>query len=381
MAMLASGLFFFAHLSLLTILPPYALNTGTDEAGWGMVVMITSAVACSMRVLGGSLSDRLGRKRVMIAGALACVLGSLLLYLTHDLLGLLIARAFHGISIGAFNPAYKALTIDLSPKEQRGEAIGLGSLTFPIGMILASPLGEWLGQAYGYQATFFFSTLMALLCVGVIVLTRERAFATTPRRSLIAGARAVFPLRSTQIGIWGMLSIAAMFAALFNFLPLLVAEKNLGGVGVGLAFSFYSIAQLLSQPLVGRLGDRIGWRPVIVPGMLLGSAGIYLLFLAPGPVVLYLGAVLIGMSIALVGVGLDAIVFNGAPDKLRGTATSLQYAGLDGWNGGLSWALGFIAVGAGYGATYALMAAIPLLWAMLMWLWIGYRRGFPHPLP
>ena len=142
-----------------------------------------------------------------------------------------------------------------------------------------------------------------------------------------------------------------------------------------MAFSVYSAAQLLSQPIGGRLGDRIGWRPLIVPGLLFGALGVYLWLIAQGWGILYLGAAIAGTGTAVARIGLDTIMFNGAPDELRGTAAGLQYASFDIWNGTMAWGLGFLVTRTSYETIYTIMALIPLLWAILMWFIIPRGSG------
>ena len=76
-----------------------------------------------------------------------------LLILTGTLLSgnLLIGRGFQGIGIGLFTTAYKALIMDLAPPEKRGEALGLGNLSFGLAIIAGPPLGEYAYHLGGYS--------------------------------------------------------------------------------------------------------------------------------------------------------------------------------------------------------------------------------------
>ncbi len=362
-AMAASALFFAALQLLTPVLPLYTLAVGSDEVGWGLTTTIVSGVAVAVRLAGGPIADRLGRKGVMVAGAAAAVVAGLIMLVGHSFVGLLVGRILQGLGIGLFTTAHKALTIDLAPAERRGEAVGLGNLTFGLAGIIALPLGEWLLVAWGYSVVFVVDMVIAALCLAGALLVKAHDHIPN-RRTLLNGVHVLFPCRSMQAGIWGMLSVAAPFSAVYTFLPLLAGQRALSNVG--LALSVCALFDMVGQPLGGRLGDTAGRRLVIVPSLLLAAGGVYLLWTADRLSLMCLGAGCVGLGTALTRVSLDTLVLEGAPADLRATATGLQYAGIDIWIGLLGWMLGLTIVRAGYDITYAVMAGIPVMLAVVL---------------
>ncbi len=367
LAMMTSALYFLSLQALLPVLPLYALEIGVDEAAWGLAVSAVSVAAVTLRLLGGSLADRIGRKGVMVAGALVSILAAAIMWLTASFAGLLVGRALQGVSIGLFTTAYKALVMDLAPPTRRGQAIGLGNLTFGFSLITAPPLGEWVQHTYGYGMTFLLSIgIMVLVLVAINLVSFSGHRPTT--HSILSGTRHVLPLRTTQIGIWGMLSNAVLFSSIFSFLPLLAAARGVSGVG--LAFSAYALTELLGQPLGGWLGDHLRRRLVVAAALLVGGLGIFCFLVSGGRFLIYVGAALVGLGSSVMRVNLDTIVLSGAPLDLRGTATGLEYASFDTWIGTLGWLLGIVTVRSGYTTIYTIMALVPPLWAVLMWFLI-----------
>jgi MFS family permease len=367
-----SVLFMFSFHSLLPVLPVYTLDIGAGAAAWGVTVTAAAWVATSLRLVGGTFSDRLGRRWVMLAGALAEMIGPALIWATHSYPGLLIGRGFQGIGIGLFTTAYKALIMDLAPPEKRGEALGLGNLSFGLAIIAGPPLGEFAYHLGGYGAALLLS-IVAIVPI-LIVLPLIAVGAHHPSaQSAIAGAHEVFPRRSMQVGIWGMLMVAALFTAIFTFLPLLVEERGIAGVG--LAFSVYAIMELSGQSIGGRLGDRLGRRVVIPSAVLIGAGGVFALLAADSRVLMYLGAALIGLGASTARVNIDFTVLSGAPAHLRGTATGLQYSSIDGWIGAMGWVFGLLAVQSGFDLVYGILASILVAGAVLMAVIVPARRA------
>lgn len=378
-AMLSSILFFFSLQGPFPVLPLYAVEIGAGEATWGLTFTLVSALSVALRLPGGSLSDRLGRRGIMIFGGLMLMSSWLILWGVPNSTGLLVGRAVQGIGIGTFTTVYRALIMDLAPEARRGQAVGLSNLTFPLGVIIGAPLGEWIKSQCGYGPTFLYGAVMAGACVLLALFVRGSGHSLSSPQSLVKGIRLIFPRRGIQASLWGMVSASVVFVSVFTFLPLLIAERGIAGAGF--AFSIYALIQLVGQPLGGSLGDRFGRRWVVIAGLLIKMAGILAFLNAEGQAVLYLGSALAGLGIALVLVSLDTIALSSAPPELRGTAAGLQYASFDCWVGILGWLLGVIATQTDYETIYILMAVIVGLWTFLMWFLIPPGTGQPIDQP
>jgi len=370
-ALFASVLYQFSFQSLLPVLPLYTLSIGADAAAWGVAVTAAAWVSTVLRLFGGTFSDRLGRRQVMFVGALAGMAGPALIWWTASYPGLLIGRAFQGVGLALFTTAYKALIMDLAPPDRRGEALGLGNLSFGFALIAGPPLGELAARLGGYGAAFLLCIVSIAPILATLSLISVGEYQPS-QQSAISGAVEVFPRRFMQVGIWGMMMIAALFTAIFTFLPLLVEERGIAGVG--LAFSVYAIMELTGQPLGGWLGDRVGQRLVIVTGLLIGAAGVGAFLLADNRALMYAGAALIGLGASTTRVNIDIIVLKGAPAHLRGTAAGLEYACLDGWIGAMGWIFGVVAVDSGFNPVYSALVAILLAGTALMGVIVPGRR-------
>lgn len=374
-AMLASLFIFASAHTPGAIFPLFAVeDIGTDEAGWGMASALVAWFALTSRLPAGALADRVGRRRLMFIGTVVFILSWVFLYFAHSFLGLILQRALTGLTIGAFTTSYKALITDLAPPDRRGEAIGLGNLTFSGALIGASPLGEGIATALGYRATFLASLGFAIVAILFLFPIREPV-STKEKERVLKSVADVLSRREVRIGVGGTLGLSTMFVGVFTYLPLWAASRGVAQ-GVGSAFSAFALADLISQPLGGWLGDHIGRRWVMGPGMLMAAGGMILVYLptGPWPLCMYVGVALVASGMAFTRVNLDTLAQGFVPHHLRGTATALEYAFFDIWNGIFGWAFGVLAVREGYSAIYITSAAIGLIWAILLWLFAPGRR-------
>jgi len=387
LAMLASLGFFAAFHTPSPIFPLFAVeDIGTDEAGWGAANALVAWFAMAFRLPAGALADRIGRRRVMFIGGGLAVLAWGMLYGVDSFVGLLIQRALTGVMIACYTTSYKALIVDLAPPNRRGEAIGLGGLTFSAALIGASPLGEAIAAAFGYRATFLVSTVFAALAVLLLLPIREPV-SSAHRDPVLKGIADVLRCREARVGVGGMLGLSAMFVGVFTYLPLWADSRGIT-YGVGMAFSAFALADLVAQPIAGWLSDRVSRHWVMGFGMLMTAGGMTLIYLpaGPQPFCMYAGAILIAAGMALTRVNLDMLAQTFVAHRLRGTATAIEYAFYDVWNGIWGWVMGVLVLRAGYSSIYITGAVVGLVCAVMLWLLAPRHaailpRSAPSPVP
>jgi MFS family permease len=157
-------------LGLFLILPVFSLHAkglpGGDQALLvGLALGVYGLVQACLHIPLGMLSDKYGRRPVVVAGLLLFVLGAVIAGSHDDLIWIIVGRAIQGA--GAVSAAVTAWLADLTKEETRTRAMAMvgGSiaLTFAISLVLASPLHE----SIGLDGMFY---LMAVLGVGAILL-------------------------------------------------------------------------------------------------------------------------------------------------------------------------------------------------------------------
>jgi predicted MFS family arabinose efflux permease len=247
------------------LLPLIALDLGTTPGHAGIIVTTYSLAAAAFALFVGPLSDRVGRKRVLVSGLALFTLASFLTYHVSTFNALVILRAMTGLAAGTLSTSALSFAGDYYPYEQRGRAMGILSMGYFLAFVIGVPAGALAASRLGWHWVFAcFSAGAALMLV--ISLARlpsktvqnrlERkgsAFADHFRKGdRIAGIAAAF---LTSGGIVGFLTYVGAWM------------KSSFGIGVdriGLLFMVSGIAAVVASPLSGWLADHAGKRNVII---------------------------------------------------------------------------------------------------------------------
>ena len=330
----------------------------------------------------GVLSDRIGRRQTLLAGAALFVLANAGAALSTGLTELVAARALSGLAAATAGPAIWAHIAETAPERMRGRALGLGMALFSCGQVIGVPLGGLLAGLSGWRSAFL--ALAIGTAAALVLLVRQlRNSDTAPAPTARAGA-----LRAV-LGAWRhpLLRRALLVNTVFNaanlggytFLgALLVQRFQLTVSELGLVGILVGAGSVAGSLVGGRLNDRArsaGWIGMpLLPGWgLLLAAGIALAVEGPGLVLALAGVVV--WFVASSGFVTDQQTLAGtvAPD-LRATSnawlTSTMYAG----TGFGAWAVGaFANVSTGLLAVGAGLALLAALGGAL--LSVGARRG------
>jgi MFS family permease len=361
-AMAATMLLFFSFQPLLPVFPLYVGAIGGSPADNGLATWVFAAAALISRPLAGVLTDRWGRKPVLVLGALLFGGGSPLYALVSGMPVLLAVRVVHGVGMALFSTAYQAFTADLLSPERYGEGLGLANVASMVPMVVGPLFGEYVAQACGFRTLFL--TLGLVGGVGLTVTlalpggtpvdlaaslrTRERA--ADPVSPPVSGPSSPWrTLREPGVraGAVGMAVLGVPFGAFISFLPMMADARGLGATGW--VFAAYALAASVAQPLVGRVADRWGNLQTALVGLALvgvSAAGLA----AAGQV-----WTLIGLA-GLYGVGHGA-----AGSDVRGSAAAIQYTAFDLLVGLGSWGLGLLATATDYGVVYGTVSGVVLL--------------------
>src|SRR5579871_1172276 len=160
-AILGSSITFIDGTVINVVLPVLQreLNANVAEAQW--IVESYSLTLAALILVGGSLGDRLGRKRVFAAGVLLFALASIWCGLTTNITQLILARGGQGIGAALLVPGSLALISANFSREKRGQAIGTWSGFTAIAAGVGPVLGGWLVERFSWRWIFFINIPLA----------------------------------------------------------------------------------------------------------------------------------------------------------------------------------------------------------------------------
>ena len=302
----------------------------------------------------GRLSDRIGRKPVLLITLIANALGYLMLAFTPNIWLAIAVRLFTGLGAGNISTV-QGYVADVTPPEQRAGRMGLIGAAFGLGFIVGPGLGGLLTQPQlghiGYQLPIFLAAaLAALAAVGVVVFLREsraKADPAAPRPAFLSGLKAARDNGVVSRVLVVTLIYMAGFSAMESVFGLWAESRyQWGAREVGLSFMIVGVISTLNQGfLAGRLARRFGESRVLATGMLLFGTSLVLQVLAPVawfpamrlelgavsiplvqgwiiPIVMAVGAC--GMSLAMPNI--SAMISRASPPDRQGAMLGLNMA-------------------------------------------------------
>jgi AAHS family 3-hydroxyphenylpropionic acid transporter len=317
-------------------------------------------------VAGGRLSDRVGRKRVLLLSMALFALLSLLTGLSQTFNQLLLARFVTGVGLGGALPNLIALAAEATPLHRRGGAIGLLYAGMPVGGALAS-LTSLIGSGpQGWRVVFLLGGLLPLLLLPLVArrLPDSERAASAPSgdanfaQALFGEHRAV-----TTLLLWlGQFFILLTVYLLLNWLPSLLIGRGLSRNDAALMQTLFNLAGAGGAVVAGHLMDRGRWRLWTAAG-LHGAAILCLLAVAaatlPLPLWLCLSA---GLGVTVLGCQsiLYGLAQSSYPRALRGSGVGAAVA--VGRSGSvLGPLLAGLLLSAGQSASQVLLALLPVM--------------------
>jgi MFS transporter, DHA1 family, tetracycline resistance protein len=277
---------------VIPVLPTLIKEFAGSDAGAGIWNGVLTALWAAAQFLAspviGSLSDRYGRRPVILLSVGGMAADWVLIALAPSLWWLVVGRLIGGVTSSSFTTVY-AYMADVTEPEQRAKAFGLVGAAFSAGFVLGPVLGGLLGEI-SPRAPFWAAAAMSALAFlyGWFVLpeslAREKRTAFSWRRANPFGALQL--LRSHQ----ELLRLAAVnflvhFAHhVFSVVFVLYAGARYGWspLQVGLVLAFAGVLDMAVQgALTGPLAKRLGDRRTMVLGLVGGSLGLAGLGLAP----------------------------------------------------------------------------------------------------
>jgi len=307
------------------LLPVFLVSVlGTSVAAVGLLEGTAEAIAQVTKVFSGTLSDWLGKRKVLtVVGYGLAALTKPLFALAPSAGWVFAARGLDRVGKGIRGAPRDALIADLTPVEIRGAAFGLRQTLDTVGAFAGPLLAIALmaATADNFRAVFWLATIPAFVSVLVLVLLVREPEGTA--RGATASRRVFALVGALGSRFWWLVLVATLFTlARFSeaFLILKVADVGLGLAYVPAVLVVMNIAYSLSAYPAGWLSDRTNrWGVFAVGAVLLIAADLVLAF-AGSIAVAGIGVALWGLHMGFTQGLLAALVADAAAAEQRGTA-------------------------------------------------------------
>jgi DHA1 family multidrug resistance protein-like MFS transporter len=317
---------FSTQFGVTVIAPLLGMWVEASETPFLTAALIFSAftiVSTPLTIPGGIMSDKVGRKPLVIAGLLLYALASALFPFSTESYDWIFVRALQGAGAGLFFPAITALLAEVTSSEERGHAMSVYNIGLGVGLALGPASGGLLFDRYGIFVPFFVCAAFALLSVVLVQLfvqepkSRERVKQHEKRKGLGLDAKGRKTLALAGVVIFFGIGVAAIMGSLFS--PFAFAPENLrlsaGIIGAILSTMFMVFAVL--QRGFNRLMKKIGELTLAIAGLFLCACGLLVLYFATAVFELVLMSVLLGAGLGAISLGTLTLASKAAGEEER----------------------------------------------------------------
>ena len=359
------------------ILPLIGEELGIADAALGTLISAYSLMVGMFAILSGPVSDRVGRRRILILGCLTMTAALILHAFVVGYYSFLLVRVFAGSAGGMLSGAAVSYIGDAFPYERRGWATGWVMSGSAFGQIIGIPLGIVMASRWGFQSPFYmFAVTMAATVLLLFYAVPQPDVRRTEHALSVRKAASDYwdMLRRPEI-TWAAIAFFLMFLGVSVFVVYLPTwlERTLGATGgqIALMILIGGSANVLVGPYAGKTSDRIGRRGII----LLACVGLSIVMLLTVPLVasmlmayamFFLTMVLVAMRTSPFSALLTSLV----QDERRGSLMSLTVA-----LGQMGFAFGGAVAGplfanVGYFSNTLISAGLILSMGLIVWFFI-----------
>ncbi|WP_278876280.1 MFS transporter [Paracoccus yeei] len=282
--------------------PFIAETMGVPITSFGPVFSAALLGAALGAIGFGALADRLGRKRLLVVALFLMSAFTLLTAHAPDFTWLLVYRFLAGLGLGGATPCFIALTSEYAPARHRSACVTLMWSGFPLGAMIGALANSALLESHGWRAIFYLGGVLPLVLAAVVIVWLPESLKFLVTRGLDGAARRVIarigvglgpntalatderpagaPLRQVfaqgralaTFVLWvpfftsmGILTVAVLWT------PSLLRLNGISPAATAFVVAFNGLGAFVGQAVCGRLIERVGTVPALMPAFVLGA--------------------------------------------------------------------------------------------------------------
>ena len=333
--MLAMVLANIAAAMSTMLMPIYLTELGASVGQVGLVFTLTSIVILILLILGGWISDSIGRLRAIAIGSVGGIIGYIAILLAPTWQWMLVALSVHQIPYALVGPSFGAFIAENSAEENRGKVYGITDTIYQITGVLGPPLGGFLAGAFSFKLMLLVAAILYSLA-GVLRIwmatTMRSPDADKPEKLTTASLRTSLTTMASMLVGGGVITwilvtdgVRDVAFRLSNELQPLYLEQ-VAGISIeqiGILGSIFSIAMMFTPIISGRISDKYGERVPITLGFLM----VFVAFMIFLNVNVFVGFaitwVVFGIGVGLLSPAYASLLSKVVPQKMLGTFSGL----------------------------------------------------------
>lgn len=326
----------------------YLKELGASIGQIGLFFTLASLAPLALQILGGWISDSLGRLKAIAIGSVFGTIGQIILVLSTSWGWVLLSSVVGAVARSLVGPSFDAFIAENSSEHNRARVFGVTQTLFGIVSVLGPPLGGWLVQNFSFKTMLGVSAALyiaaTIIRLGMAGPAKERGTGRAAQQDSHAHTRPPLTfngLKSNLGAMSGLLLSGGVltwilltdgvrdisFAISFNFMGLYMEQvAAMNFEQIGWSNGIFGLFMMLFMIPGGWLSDKTSERAAIALGFLLMAIAIGMIAVVPpaSPFWLYAtGWALAGTGVALVSPAYQSLISKAVPAHLRGTAFGL----------------------------------------------------------
>ncbi len=269
---------------IVGLLPTVASDLGITLPLAGLIVSVYALGVTFGAPVLTALTGRLGRKPLLVGLMALFIAGNALAALSPSYEMLLVGRVLSAFAHGVFFSVGATIAADLVAPDRRASAIAMMFMGLTVAIVTGVPLGTFIGQTFGWRATFWAVAGLGLVALAAIALLlpsnlkRETPAGLTQQVRVLGSGRLLIVFAMTALGYGGT------FVTFTYLSPLLQTITGFSANMVSLVLVLYGVAIAIGNLVGGRIADRDPVKALAVMFALQAAALAMLTLTAPSPV-------------------------------------------------------------------------------------------------
>lgn len=223
-----------------------------------------------------ALTGRIERKPLLVGLMALFIIGNAAAALAPSYEPLLIARVISAFAHGVFFSVGSTIAADLVPEDRRASAIAMMFMGLTVAIVTGVPLGTWIGQTFGWRATFWAVTGLGVIALAAIATLLPNTLTKAPPARLIDQVRVLGSGRLLIVFAMTALGYGGTFVAFTFLAPILQEITGFSGGAVSLILVLYGVAIAIGNIAGGKIANRDPVKALV--GLFLAQAVVLVLF-------------------------------------------------------------------------------------------------------
>lgn len=324
-----------------SMLPLYLRYLGADIMQVGVFFTISQIVPLVLQVLGGWISDTIGRLKSVAIGSLIGLGAYITPIFAPTWRWLYLSETLSGTTRALIGPSFGAFIAEETPEEHRGKVYGITDTIYTVVTVIGPPMAGWLADNYGFR-TMLTVAASIYVCATTIRLFLAKAAGKQRKQQnneklSFASLKVNFKTITGLALAGGVLSWILLtdgvrdiaFSMSFNLMPIYLEDIGMMSLQqIGWLTSFFGIAMMITTIPAGWFADKFGERTAIALGFFLEFVAMLTLILVDSFIGFASVWLLFGVGVGLLSPAYQSLLSKVLPERLRGTGFGLIHASL-----------------------------------------------------